>query len=196
MIPKPKQLVLMGSIALAMTFTQASGQDVSQLTAQEHAHLIRFLPSYMSDSSQPLDRTNRFAARSVKLTNSSRRQVVVYVSGSMICGTGGCPTLILEPVGESFKTIGDLSITRPPIRLLKTSTRGWRDLSVLVAGGGILPGYEALIPFNGHHYADNPSVRPARRLRERVDGKIIIPSDVYLENIDLRPAPASPIKEN
>jgi hypothetical protein len=68
-----------------------------------------------------------------------------------------------------------MTITWPPIRALASKSHGWRDLSVYVAGGGTLPGYHALIPFNGVTYASNPTVDPARQLRRAVRGRILIP---------------------
>jgi len=48
--------------------------------------------------------------------------------------------------------------------------RYWR----LGGGGGIRPGYEAELRFNGKTYPTNPSVPPARPLHARVPGEIAI----------------------
>jgi hypothetical protein len=61
--------------------------------------------------------------------------------------------------------------------VLETTTNGWRDISVRVAGGGIVPGYEAILPFNGKTYPGNPSVAPARRARGTSPGKVLIEGD-------------------
>jgi hypothetical protein len=65
------------------------------------------------------------------------------------------------------------SIVQLPIRLLPTSTRGWRDIGVTVAGGGINPGYMARLRFDGRRYPSNPSVPPAIPMR-RTTGKVLI----------------------
>ncbi len=57
--------------------------------------------------------------------------------------------------------VTNISITRPPIRVLPTVTHGWHDLGVMVAGGGIIPGYEARLRFDGHSYPSNPTVPSA-----------------------------------
>ncbi len=46
-----------------------------------------------------------------------------------------------------------------------TQTKGWRDLTVLVSGGGIVPGYRAILPFDGREYPSNPTMAPAREMR-------------------------------
>lgn len=68
-----------------------------------------------------------------------------------------------------------ITITRPPIRVLETKSHGWHDLAVFVAGGGIQPGYEADVPFNGERYATNPSSPPAHRLSPQSAGRVVIP---------------------
>jgi hypothetical protein len=47
---------------------------------------------------------------------------------------------------------------------------GWNDLIVFVSGGGIQPGYYAVLPFDGKKYPENPTIEPAMPLRERVKG--------------------------
>ncbi|MGO9084177.1 MAG: YybH family protein [Candidatus Sulfotelmatobacter sp.] len=63
---------------------------------------------------------------------------------------------------------------RPPIRVLETKTNGWHDLSVVVAGGGVLSAYEAKLSFDGTTYPTNPSTPPATRLLETAPGKVVI----------------------
>jgi len=47
--------------------------------------------------------------------------------------------------GTSFKIIAETTITRLPIRVLATKSNGWHDITIMVAGGGIQPGYEAVL---------------------------------------------------
>jgi hypothetical protein len=74
------------------------------------------------------------------------------------------------------------TITRPPIRVLRTTTQGWRDIAVRVEGGGILPGYEAVLRFNGAGYPSNPSLAP--RAQERPAGAVVIAVDARAERLD------------
>ena len=72
--------------------------------------------------------------------------------------------------------MANILITRPPIYVLSDASKGWHSIGVLVAGGGILQGYEAELRFNGKTYPLNPSVPPARRLKGKVMGEIVIHS--------------------
>jgi hypothetical protein len=83
--------------------------------------------------------------------------------------------LILKPDGALFRVIARTTITRPPIRVLQTTTNGWHDIGVWVQGGGIQPGYTAVLPFNGKAYASNPTVPPARRTTSDPGGETLIP---------------------
>jgi len=98
----------------------------------------------------------------------------VYLRDRTWCGTGGCPTLILARRGSSYRVVAKITITRPPIRVLTATSNGCHDIGVWVEGGGIRPGYEAELRFNGKTYPTNPSVPPARPLHARVPGEIAI----------------------
>ncbi|MFZ3201855.1 MAG: hypothetical protein WA175_11985 [Candidatus Acidiferrales bacterium] len=67
---------------------------------------------------------------------------------------------------------------RLPIRVLATKSNGWYDISVRVQGGGIQPGYEAKLSFDGKTYDNNPSVSPAERLTQKLAGKTVIPASL------------------
>jgi hypothetical protein len=76
----------------------------------------------------------------------------------------------------SAEAIARTTITQLPIRILPTRTNGWRDISLWVQGGGIQPGYEAILSFDGKAYPSNPSVPPAKPSRAAVSGKIVLSS--------------------
>lgn len=79
--------------------------------------------------------------------------------------------LSLTPSG--YRRVTNISITQAPIRVLPTVTHGWHDLGVLVVGGGIIPGYEARLRFDGHSYPSNPSIPPAIRLKTVIGKQVI-----------------------
>ena len=122
------------------------------------------------------DKTARYVAAFHDLNADGKPEAVVYLMGRKWCGSGGCETLILTPDGRSWKIVAKITITRPPIRVLSETSNGWRDIGVWVQGGGVRPGYEAEIPFDGKTYPSNPSVLPARRLLEKTSGEVLIPS--------------------
>lgn len=82
--------------------------------------------------------------------------------------------MILEKDEGSFKVIANVTIVHPPILAFKSKSHGRHDIGVWVQGGGILPGYEALLRFNGRSYPSNPSVPPAVPLTQNVTGRVLI----------------------
>lgn len=118
----------------------------------------------------------RAATALVDLDGDGRREAIVYVSGRTMCGSGGCHLLILTRAGHSWREVASTTITRPPIRVLPTRTRGWQDIGVFVAGGGIIPGYEAVLKFGGRRYPRNPSMVP-RPKGPPPPGRIVIGRD-------------------
>jgi hypothetical protein len=153
----------------------AAGQRLNS-PRRPDSGLKAFLQRYLSDRRFGVDKTTRFSSASVQRSDGTIEEVVIYVSGQTWCGSGGCLLLVLAPRGKSYNIIGRTSIVWPPIRVLQSSTNGRRDIGVWVQGGGILPGYEAVLQFNGKKYPSNPTVPPARRLTGEMAGEMLIPT--------------------
>lgn len=122
----------------------------------------------------------RYSVALLDLNGDDRPEALIYAmatagsgSDADLCGSGGCNLYVLSLTQTGYGLMTAISITRPPIRVLPTLTHGWHDLGVLVAGGGIIPGYEARLRFDGRTYPSNPTVSPAVRLRG-VAGKQVI----------------------
>jgi hypothetical protein len=113
-----------------------------------------------------------YVAAFADLNGDGRDEALVSLRSGFFCGSGGCALHIYTPQGASWREVAELSIVDAPVRLLSTRSRGWRDLSVLVRGGGIEIPYEARIRFDGRTYASNPSMAP--RLRRRAPGRVLI----------------------
>jgi hypothetical protein len=111
-----------------------------------------------------------YAYNRVKLHNGEASEALVYMPGADFCGSGGCTCFIFAARGGEYRLVSRLSLTRPPIVVSSHRTNGWSDLVVFVSGGGIQPGYYAVLPFDGAKYPDNPTVNPAAPLKERVGG--------------------------
>ena len=118
-------------------------------------------------------------SRAVLGRSDQRQEIVVYYEDKNYCGSGGCVLLILIPRGSSFEVIGRTTITRLPIRVLKTYSNGYHDLGVWLQGGGILPGHEALVPFDGRRYSSNPSTAPCRAVALGTPGNTLIARKAY-----------------
>lgn len=142
-------------------------------------NLTAFLTARTTDAMAPL----RYV--SGEWSDAATRLVLVQFVGPEYCGSGGCNLLILRPEGETFTVLGDVTITRAPVRVLNSRTHGLPDIAVQVSGGGATP-HEALLPFDGVRYASNPTVAPART-SDGAPGVVVITEGQ--ESIELKPAP-------
>lgn len=126
------------------------------------------------------DLKGRFVDGFIDLNGDGRAEAIVHLTSNDWCGSGGCTTLVLVRDGDSWRVLTKITITSPPIRVLTSKTNGWRSIAVWVEGGGISPGYEAELRFNGRNYPSNPSVAPARRVTGEVAGTIVIPKPPFV----------------
>lgn len=114
-----------------------------------------------------------YAVGYADLNGDDRREAIVHRIHPFT-GTGGGGIEIFTPTLRSWRLVGETAIGHMPFRILNTRTRGWRDLGIVVAGGGVDPAYEARLRFNGRTYPYNPSVPPAERLAWNVPGWTVI----------------------
>jgi hypothetical protein len=114
--------------------------------------LKKFLQRYLKDQPLDEDQTTRYVYFFVDLKGDGKQEAIVYITGRSWCGSGGCPTLILAPAGPSYRIVSKILITRPPIRVLTSTSNGWHSKT----------------------YPLNPSVPPARRLTENTAGEIVV----------------------
>lgn len=108
-------------------------------------------------------RLDRYRAAAADLNGDGRPEVLAYAESAGQCGSGGCTLYILARQGSDWRVVSRLSVTHPPIRVLESKTRGWRDLAVRVAGGGIHAGYAVRLRFDGRRYPGNPTLAPRLR---------------------------------
>ena len=151
-------------------------QQPSAISSAAEDSLKRFLQNYARRPRLEDDEAIRYFAAFVDLNGDGKNEVIIHLAGRSWCGSGGCPTLVLASEASSYRVITKITITQPPIRVLTGASHGWRNISVWVQGGGIQPGYEAELRFNGKNYPSNPSVPPARRLATQADGRVVVPS--------------------
>ncbi len=123
------------------------------------------------------DHTTRYVAAFYDLDSDGTPEAIVYLISHSYFGTGGCNTLIFKRDKNSWRKVSDITVTRPPIRVFANKTNGWHDLGVWVQGGGIQPGYEAQLRFDGKTYPRNPSVLPAIKAPKNATGEIVIKSE-------------------
>ena len=130
----------------------------------------------------------RYFDADVDLDGDGRAEKLVYVAGPMVCGTGGCSLFVFEATPDGYRTVGNVSVARTPVRLSPRSSMGWRNLIVHITGGGIEPG-NAELAFDGTGYASNPTVEPAWRVTDLEDTEVLIPEfESYGEGKLIAPA--------
>jgi hypothetical protein len=160
----------LGSLAGA---DAAQGQSPRQQTYGSATELRQSLRNYVLGRWGRPEQETRYVAHLTDLNGDGRNEALVYISGREWCGSGGCNLWILTPRSRSWRMVTQTTITWPPIRVLNTKTHGWRDVAVFVAGGGIIPGHEVALRFNGRSYPTNPSMVPATTGR-RPSGTMVI----------------------
>jgi hypothetical protein len=169
-------LVATGALSAVPSALVSSDRQRHSSAGTADVFLRKFLQTYLKDSVLGEDKTTRYSSATVDLGGDRVRETVVDVSGQDWCGTGGCHLLVLKSNGSSYEIVGRTAATRLPIRLLESKTNGWRDIGVWVQGGGIRPGYEAQLSFDGTSYPRNPTIPPAKRIPGRTPGRVLIPS--------------------
>jgi hypothetical protein len=166
--------VLMG-FCQVLVASQATVEEASHSSTREDS-LRSFLQGYVRQRGFPNDETTRYFFAFVDLNRDGKDEAIVYLAGRWWCGSGGCPMYVLEPYSNTYKFVSKTVITRPPIRVLARTSHGWHSIAVWVEGGGIPRPYEAELRFDGRTYPNSPADPPARRLTEKVEGRIVIPS--------------------
>ncbi|HYI48540.1 MAG TPA: hypothetical protein VEX35_08755 [Allosphingosinicella sp.] len=165
MTARPAFLFVLGLAAPLLLPAIAAAQP-----SREQA-LRTFLQTSFAEARENYGGTS-YVAAFADLNGDGRDEALVSLQSGFFCGSGGCALHIYTPQGASWREVAELTIVNAPVRLLNTRSRGWRDLSVLVRGGGIEIPYEARIRFDGRTYASNPSMAP--RIRGRAPGRVLI----------------------
>ena len=103
----------------------------------------------------------------------STPEAIVYVQDRNWCGSGGCTALILQQHKQQWRIVTKLGVTNLPITVLKSSHKGWHNLSVRAEGGGIAQGYDVLLSFNGKSYPKNPTLLSAASAK-KLEGRTVL----------------------
>lgn len=112
----------------------------------------------------------------VDLNHDGVEDALVLLAGSDWCGSGGCTLLVLEGKvlgqqveGPSFEVISRSTVTRTPIRVVKSESEGWQSLIVHSDGS------EKLLPFDGNRYPPNPSMQSSATAQQLDGANILLP---------------------
>ena len=170
MSPMVSETLRDGALLLAVLTAAACG-SMDTTAERESTGVETELRALYGDSGGEV----RFFDSTADLNGDGRPEIGVHVVGPMVCGTGGCQTLVFTPGENGYVVVADISITRPPIQLSSRSANGWRNLLVHVSGGGMVEGYVAELPFDGTAYPANPTVPPAERAPDTIGAETLIP---------------------
>lgn len=134
----------------------------------------------------------RYFSAFADLNGDGRDEAIVYTIGPKVCGSGGCETHVFTPGKDGYQYVSSTILTRPPVLLPAFSNEGWRDLIVVVRGGGVLEPYNASLTFNGIAYPESAS--DGRKVDDPAPGDVLIPRASFDEGkpIPKRSGPADP----
>lgn len=88
------------------------------------------------------------------LNDDGQDEAVVHVVGPMVCGTGGCDTLILQAQGDTYQVLSAQPTTEPPIALGAGSHDGWQDLLMQRHVAADQPSETVRLRFDGDSYVE------------------------------------------
>lgn len=149
-------MVLVGFTFAASAETTAQGQE-SKDRATTNA-LQTTLRDYLSSPLFGDDDSITYSAGFFDLNRDGKVEVLVYLTGRSLCGSGGCVVLVIDCTGTSYKVMQKITVVHPPIRVLSSRSHGWNDLRVTVRGGGIQVDRQVVLKFDGARYPSNPTV--------------------------------------
>ncbi len=115
---------------------------------------------------------------------------------SDFCGTSGCTLLIYQPQGNSYKEIGDFNL-HPPLLVSNQTTNNWRDLILVVYGGGISPTTIQLAINQKGRYGDiyNDMQLKTVKKNQHLSGQLLMPIMTQQVDTILGPLPKRVVKD-
>jgi hypothetical protein len=130
----------------------------------------------------------RYFYNRVDLNDDGQQEVLVWLHGLTVGGSSGYTTQIYRRVRNDYFLLWESEQTWNPIIVSTRRTRGWRNLIMLVAGGGVRPGFWTEVRFNGAEYPADPRERISVK-KSRISGRAFIADDWWtgFKGIELRP---------
>lgn len=70
------------------------------------------------------------------LDGDGRQDVLVYLMGPYVCGTGGCTLLVFRQEARGYRLVSSFPTSRLPVIVPAAGRSRWRDLWRMQSGGG------------------------------------------------------------
>lgn len=125
--------------------------------AELEAAILRAVPDYTPEMVNPGTGPARYIYGRTDLNDDGREEVLVYLLGSIFCGSGGCDLLILNDRERGYAQVASLSIARTPVVVAAGAENGWRTIFKMESGGGAAPSW-VRYTFDGSTYVEQDRV--------------------------------------
>ena len=95
----------------------------------------------------------RYVYSRFDLDGDGSEEILVYMLGSIFCGSGGCDLLLLKATESGYVLVNSFPISRTPVIASNAQTQGWNDLFRPESGGGAAASF-VRHAFNGETYVE------------------------------------------
>jgi len=146
------------------------------------AAILAASPDYTREIVDVDGRQARYVYGRFDLDGDGEDEILVYLLGSIFCGTGGCNLLLFGEADGGYAVINVFPISRLPVIASPRRTAGWNDLLRLESGGGAEAGY-VRHAFDGTKYVEAerlPADAPPEGTR-LLDGELAFDQGIPLE---------------
>jgi heat shock protein HslJ len=125
--------------------------------AEIETAILQASPDYTKAIVDIDGRSARYIYSRFDLNGDGRDEVLVYMLGSIFCGSGGCNLLLFTPAEDGYSLVNTFSISRTPVIVSPETTGGWNNLVRPESGGGAEASY-VTHTFDGERYVEGERV--------------------------------------
>ena len=117
----------------------------------------------------------RYLYNYIDLNDDGREEILVYLLGDYVSGTGGSTMIIIN--SESMEIMEEFTLINNPIMISAEKTEGFKNIIVPVYGGGEKLHFVQL-KYDGKNYESNPSVVEEYYKDRKFKGEILIGNEI------------------
>jgi hypothetical protein len=175
-------------IAGALLATAGCTSNTSVDTAEQQPDAVADVLGIVAEQYGEIDPDAHAFPASTDINGDGRPEIVVHIAGPVLCGTGGCTTVVYTPTDAGYHLVAEIAPTKPPIQVSPRETNGWRNLLVHVSGGGLEAAYDAELTYDGAQYPPNPTGPGILRAEDTQGATIVIPTfENHMDGVPLPP---------